>query len=70
MELKKKQENKVGISLVQALREFLIANNNMTLAQAQEIAESFDTFINWVDWIELKNGTVVFDRGWELNNSR
>jgi hypothetical protein len=70
MELKKKQENKVGISLVQALREFLIANNNMSLAQAQEIAENFDTFINWVDWIELKNGTVVFDRGWELNNSR
>jgi hypothetical protein len=62
-------KNPTGIVLVQSLREYLIAYANMNLEDAQRIASGFDNHINWVDWIEVKNGTKIFTATWTIESS-
>lgn len=65
--MSKSDENQVGINLVQSLREYLMAYGGMNFQTAQQIAEGFDRHINWVDWIEVNNGTKVYSQSWVLN---
>ncbi len=48
----------MGIELVQALREFLMANGGMTLNKAQELASDFSEYYFCVDWVTFtkRNG--------------